>query len=70
MLFRSTGAFLEAIISNYYGVKSKDLKNGYSKILNDFKENPKIGEINFYEMLKEFEEFFTNPSQETCGTHS
>lgn len=65
-----TGAFLEAIISNYYGVKSKDLMNGSLKILNDFKENPKIGEVNFYEMLKEFEEFFTNPSQETCGTHS
>lgn len=83
-----TAAFLEAIISIYYGVKSKDLISGYKKIISDFKEKSMIENasfndnfkyetnnsnkngVNFYEMLKEFEDFFMNPSQDTCGTHS
>lgn len=65
-----TAAFLEAIISIYYGVKSTDLIKGSLKTLEGFKENPKIGEVNFYELLKDFKDFFKDPSQDTCGTHS
>ncbi|MBZ7987984.1 HD family hydrolase [Campylobacter canadensis] len=65
-----TAAFLEALISIYYGVKSKDLLDGINKIKDSFLQNQVIGNINFYDLICGFENYFLDPSQDTCGTQS
>jgi len=64
-------AFVEAGLSISYGVKSKELSDGFAGMKEFFKENPKIEGVDFYEICEDFCEYFglKNPSQDCCGTH-
>ncbi len=53
-------AFIEASLSISHGVKSKELVQGKIHILESLKENSQTGEINFYNLAKEIEEFVEN----------
>ncbi len=52
------GAYLEALISIYYGVSSKELKGGRDNVKEYFKAHPIINGVNFYELILEFENYF------------
>ncbi|MBM0637546.1 HD domain-containing protein [Campylobacter sp. VicNov18] len=52
-------AFIEAGLSISYGVKSKELESGFLGMYDFFKENPTIDGVNFFEICKEFKEYFT-----------
>ncbi len=51
-------AFIEAGLSISYGVKSKELENGFLKMYKFFEQSPTIDGINFLKICKEFKEYF------------
>lgn len=62
-------AFLEAGMSISYGVKSKELVQGFSQSYKFFKEKQIIGGVNFLTMCDEFIRYFElNPFSDDCGT--
>lgn len=65
-------AYIEAGISISYGVKSKELVDGFLSMDQFFKEKGKIGGLDFYKFCEDFKEYFKiqNPSQDGCGTYS
>lgn len=64
-------AYVEAGLSISYGVKSKELIDGFAGMHEYFKENPKIEGVDFYKICEDFEKYFEikNPFQDGCGTH-
>lgn len=64
-------AYIEAGISISYGVKSKELTDGFKKMFNFFKEKPNIDGVNFFVVCERFNEYFglINPLSDDCGTH-
>lgn len=62
-------AFIEAGMSISYGVKSKELTQGFLQSYEFFKENPLINGVNFHTMCDEFIKYFElNPFSDDCGT--
>lgn len=51
-------AFIEAGLSISYGVKSRDLKSGFLKMLKNFEEQKSIEGVNFYEICEDFMRHF------------
>lgn len=51
-------AFIEAGLSISYGVKSKELTNGFLQMYKFFKENPKVEGVNFGEICDDFVKFY------------
>lgn len=51
-------AYIEAGISISYGVKSKEIVNGFKSIDSFFKEKPNIEGINFYSICEKLKEYF------------
>ncbi len=64
-------AFVEAGLSISYGVKSKDLVQGFQNIRAKFKRNPKIEGVDFNQICIDFMEYLgiENLSPDDCGTH-
>lgn len=64
-------AFVEAGLSISYGVKSKDLIQGFKNIRAKFKKNPKIEGVDFDKICIEFMKDLDieNLSPDDCGTH-
>lgn len=64
-------AYIEAGISISYGVKSKELVDGFKKSYKFFKEKPSIDGVNFFLVCESFNEYFglLNPLSDDCGTH-
>lgn len=64
-------AFVEAGLSISYGVKSKDLIQGFKNIRTKFKKNPKIEGVDFDKICIEFikDLDIENLSPDDCGTH-
>ncbi|MCH3853144.1 HD domain-containing protein, partial [Campylobacter jejuni] len=51
-------AFIEAGLSISYGVKSKELENGFEDMFRFFNESPTIDGVNFLEICREFRDYF------------
>lgn len=51
-------AFIEAGISISYGVKSKELIDGFNKMDEFFKNKPSVDGVNFNEICEEFKKYF------------
>ena len=51
-------AYFEAGISISYGVKSKELTDGFNKMDEFFREKPTIDGVNFNEICEEFKKHF------------
>lgn len=64
-------AFFEAGISISYGVKSKELENGFVGMLKFFMEKPKIEGVDFSKICLDFMDHFSlkDPFPDGCGTH-
>lgn len=64
-------AFFEAGISISYGVKSKELENGFISTRSYFKEKPKLEGVDFSQICDDFIEHFglKDPFPDGCGTH-
>lgn len=64
-------AFFEAGISISYGVKSKELENGFISMYKFFSEKPKIEGVDFSRICDDFIDIFNlkNPFPDGCGTH-
>lgn len=62
-------AFIEAGMSISYGVKSKELIDGFYNIYDSFKEKSKIQSVNFLKLCDDFCKYFKlDLSQDGCGT--
>ncbi|ASM37623.1 HD family hydrolase, possible ComGF family competence protein [Campylobacter sputorum bv. paraureolyticus LMG 11764] len=63
-------AFMEAGISISYGVKSKELVDGFYNMYKYFKEKPKIEGVNFLELCDNFCRYFKlDLPSDGCGTY-
>lgn len=64
-------AYIEAGMSISYGVKSKELVDGFKGMYKFFKEKPNIDGVNFYSICEDFNSHFglENPLSDDCGTH-
>lgn len=51
-------AYIEAGISISYGVKSKELIEGFKGMYENFKQKPKIDGVSFYDVCENFNEYF------------
>lgn len=51
-------AYIEAGISISYGVKSKELIEGFKGMYDNFKQKPKIDGVSFYDICENFNEYF------------
>ncbi len=51
-------AFIEAGLSISYGVRSKELENGFWDMFEFFKEKPSINGVNFYRLCEELVKYF------------
>ncbi|AQW80366.1 HD family hydrolase, possible ComGF family competence protein [Campylobacter pinnipediorum subsp. pinnipediorum] len=64
-------AYIEAGISISYGVKSKELIDGFEKMQKFFNEKPKIDGVDFLSVCDDFDKHFSlkDPFSDNCGTH-
>lgn len=63
-------AYIEAGMSISYGVKSKELIDGFRKMYNNFSERPRIDGVDFLKICVDFNGYFDlNPLSDNCGTH-
>ncbi len=64
-------AYIEAGISISYGVKSKELSEGFKNMYENFKEKQSVEGVNFFEICEKFNKYFelSDPLSDDCGTH-
>jgi len=61
-------AFLEASISIYHGVKSRELLRGKEQILESIKKNKNINGVDFYSFAIKIDEYLSDSPQGSHGT--
>ncbi len=61
-------AFIEATLSISHGVKSRELINGKTEILDALKNSKDIDGVDFYKLAKDVESFLEDPPQGSYGT--